>query len=179
MKFHTSIDIVIEQNLVRNSKREAIWLNNTEPGVRVKFYNNLFINEGLAIPTEVPNIVFDNAANWNAYVDGATGSPGGSGKMYDTDSEVSDSTADFRYTTDDAGLHVNFRMDATPFHVVAPYITPDFLAPVAPTKALIPEAVSEHFFGHSIDTASPIPGPFAELQQGGNSFTLWAGAFTK
>jgi hypothetical protein len=42
MKFHTSIDIVIEHNLVRNSKREAIWLDNTEPGVRV--VRNLLVN---------------------------------------------------------------------------------------------------------------------------------------
>lgn len=130
-----------------------------------KYYNNIFIKNGMSIPSE-ETYRFSNTSDYNAFLDGATKASG-----YDANSQQSSYVTGYSYTSNASGVTLSFSMNATPFNVSAPMITKTYIGGDTTTGQQIATDVNKDFFGNTYTTA--LPGPFKNLQQGSNTFTLF------
>ncbi|EDY46710.1 discoidin domain-containing protein [Streptomyces sp. SPB074] len=76
------------------------------------------------------------------------------------------------YTADEAGLRLSFALDASRLPAATP-VTEARVGAIPRANQGIPGDVTTDFFGKPLDTAHPLPGPFAGAHDGQNTVTLW------
>lgn len=110
-----------------------------------RFLNNIFIGCSAPTPPGTNNLVSFNCSNV------------GSG---------------FTYRATSSSFSCNFNMDGSPF-TSRPLITDGYIGNIQPANQGIGVTVDRDYFGGGINTSSPVAGPFADIKNGANTYTLW------
>lgn len=137
-------------------------------------YNNIILNKGLIAGTS------GYQANYNVYYNGANKLSG-----HDANSIV-ESTFNTAFTRTDLGNGVTFQFNASraPSSVGCPPITYDYIGAYTYPNGMQQGMedrdgneidINQDMLGNARSAISPIAGPFESLQEGQNTFTLYAG----
>lgn len=127
------------------------------------YYNNIFVDNGLNL-REGETIKGD----YNVHLDGAQPDD-----LEGTNSLVSSTPTDFSTTASDEEVTISFSVDSDLFSMSNPLITPSYIGGMPPAGFKI-DSIAGEFFAAPLPNANPHPGPFQNLVEGTNEFTVWA-----
>ncbi len=147
-----------------------------------KIYNNIIIG-GNGLAGGVGSIIRDrdgaNASgftvNYNVYLDSA-----GKFDNQDDASVVDGSDAGGEFITSSDSIMICYNLPSSVFSGNYPLITSDFMGKVPFAEMFMehpdgtPLDITSDYFGNPVDPNNVLPGPFQNIVQGVNIFSLWA-----
>ncbi len=128
-----------------------------------RYYNNVFIDNGLKLKEDETII-----ADYNLHLDGAHPDA-----LEGENSLVSSTSTSFSANIEDRKVSISFSVGSDFLSMPNPRITPSYIGDMPPADYRI-DSIAGDFFGVPLPNENPHPGPFQNLVEGTNEFTVWA-----
>ncbi len=126
------------------------------------YYNNMFVDNGLKLNDDETI-----KGDYNVHLDGAQPDD-----LEGTNSLVLSTPTDFSSTVSDEEVTISFSVGSDFRSMSNPLITPSFIGPMPPAGYKI-DSIMGDFFSTALPSDNPHPGPFQDLVEGTNTFTIW------